>query len=85
MRHTFDPPLRGEQDCGCRSCGHRFAGTGYFDQHRVGQNSTGRRCMTPDEMSAAGLVEDTLGRWRKPLGNTPQEGVQAAPEGEGRG
>ena len=49
---------------GCTVCGRDFAGTVYFDLHRVGNHEhdfdvghpEGRRCMDEGELAEAGLV-----------------------------
>lgn len=52
----------------CPACHETFSGRGPADKHRVGDHDvrTGprrRRCLTPDEMSKAGLVLDSRGIW----------------------
>jgi len=44
----------------CRSCGRDFAGTTYFDMHRVGLHEPDeRRCATEGEMHEMGLKQLT--------------------------
>jgi hypothetical protein len=61
----------------CRSCGQDFSSVRAFDTHRVGKHAytypgglamdpmreDGRRCLRPDEFSAAGLRQNAKGRW----------------------
>jgi len=53
--------LHGRQ-CRCTGCGERFNSIAAFDRHRIGTGGE-RRCMTPDEMRAAGMRRNRLGRW----------------------
>jgi hypothetical protein len=64
----------------CRSCGQDFGSLSAFDAHRVGVHAytysqgaamtpireDGRRCLTIDELYAAGWHRDQHGRWRTP-------------------
>jgi len=34
--------------CQCPTCGVVFAGTRYFDAHRVGQHGVDRKCLEPE-------------------------------------
>jgi len=58
--------------CQCPACGHTFGGERGFDLHRVGGFAgfgaavNNRRCLTDDEMRAAGLMPDERGIWRRP-------------------
>jgi hypothetical protein len=65
------PELRlGSSMCDCGECGLRFSRTSTFDKHRVGRHEPlERRCLTPDEMRAKGMVERN-GVW----GNKAPEG-----------
>lgn len=51
----------------CTVCGEVFKSTFGFDKHRVGEfggyRTSTRRCMTRDEMKAAGMVKNGHGRW----------------------
>lgn len=64
-------PLRG-QLCQCAACGHTFGGERGFDRHRCGDYAKPgepqgtRRCMTPDEITTIGLIQDEAGVWRHP-------------------
>lgn len=61
--------------CQCRACGRDFGGITAFDRHRVGKYTRkgpdyGRRCLTEEEMLAAGLWITSRGTWG---GETPPE------------
>jgi len=43
----------------CAGCGRYFTGMSIFDAHRLGP-ATARRCMTEDEMRAAGMASEPL-------------------------
>jgi len=57
----------------CPTCGERFRSSRAFDMHRVGEygrigpNSqylpARRRCLTADEMRAAGMLRNRRGLW----------------------
>ncbi len=45
-------------------CGEYFNSTAAFDRHRAGSYSPmQRRCLTPDEMRAAGMSRNEAGFW----------------------
>jgi hypothetical protein len=46
----------------CTVCGYTFAGDAAFDKHRVGKPDV-RRCLSPDELRAAGWVTNAYGHW----------------------
>jgi hypothetical protein len=55
----------------CSGCGKDFRSGGAFEMHRIGKfepkpGQEGRRCMTTDEMIAAGMQQDGKGTWRGP-------------------
>ena len=57
----------------CKACHETFTGTESGDKHRTGKHDvrTGnarRRCRTPDEMLAVGLVVNPRGLWGEPPG-----------------
>lgn len=47
----------------CPTCGELFNRTSVFDKHRVGKYSD-RRCLTVEEMEAAGMFIGADGFWR---------------------
>ena len=47
-------PLRGNRNQ-CTVCNERFNSNYPFEIHRIGQHGVDRRCMTKDEMLAAGM------------------------------
>jgi hypothetical protein len=47
----------------CPGCGLYFNSTHAFDKHRAGAFGVDRRCRTPDEMLAVGMVENAGGWW----------------------
>lgn len=47
----------------CPTCGEYFNSTSAFDKHRVGEYGIDRRCMTVDEMVAAGMVKNAKDFW----------------------
>jgi hypothetical protein len=59
----------------CTACRGGFSSVTAFDRHRVGRHAytfaeglelgleDGRRCLDEDEMRAAGMALDRLGRW----------------------
>jgi hypothetical protein len=56
--------LRGDRNQ-CAGCGQLFNSTHAFDKHRTGPHANnGRRCLTVDEMQAAGMVLGADGFWR---------------------
>lgn len=48
----------------CPGCGLLFNSTAAFDKHRTGKHGIDRRCMTPAEMVADGMVIRDDGFWR---------------------
>jgi hypothetical protein len=60
----------------CPACGATFAGVRAFDAHRVGPYiPCGRRCLTPLEMQAEGMIQDARGWWMPPAAKAP--GIKA--------
>ena len=59
-----------ERACHCRGgkyggCCRTLTGIGAFDRHHVSDDSPrGKRCLTDDELAAAGLETDPRGWWR---------------------
>lgn len=52
----------------CTSCHETFTGTTSGDKHRVGEHHidvgpTRRRCLSPDQMRAKGMAQNTRGQW----------------------
>ena len=47
----------------CPGCGLYFNSTVAFDKHRTGAFGIDRRCRTPEEMRAAGMVLNQDGWW----------------------
>jgi len=52
----------------CSGCGETFNSNGAFDAHRVGGHSNSkygikRRCLSVDELLAAGWLRNARGRW----------------------
>ena len=59
------PRLRltpGSGVCECAGCGLVFKSVTGFDLHRVGPGEA-RRCLTTDELAAAGLTVNERGQW----------------------
>jgi hypothetical protein len=83
----------------CRVCGDDFASARAFDAHRIGKHAythveglqlgeprmDGRRCLTGDEMRAAGWERDRWGRWVHPqaLRNRPRKTSYPPPDSRG--
>lgn len=64
---------RGTNRCQCGMCGEYFNSAYAFDKHRTGDYGGGRRCRSPSEMIAAGMVE-SRGWWisaARELGHAP--------------
>jgi hypothetical protein len=55
-------PLKGNQNQ-CTVCNERFNSNFPFDLHRIGQHGVNRRCMTKEEMLAAGMSVNAGGFW----------------------
>lgn len=55
--------LRGDRNQ-CAGCGLLFNSSHAFDKHRFGRHGIDRRCMSVDEMHAAGMVIGGDGFWR---------------------
>lgn len=65
----------------CPTCGLVFSGEASFDRHRVGRfEPDEHRCLTPEEMIAAGLFLKPSGVW----GRRPRMPVPAVTDGSGR-
>jgi hypothetical protein len=55
--------LRGDH-CQCPACGEYFNSTRAFDKHRTGTYTPmQRRCLSPDEMRAKGMLVSARGWW----------------------
>ena len=59
-----DPKL-GKRACQCSACLKYFKTDSAFDKHRTGSYPD-RRCLTDDELAAAGWSISIEGYWRKP-------------------
>lgn len=72
MTAPYTGPLTGRM-CQCAVCGHTFGGERGFDLHRVGPYAASgkfggrRRCLSADELQAAGMTQDARGIWRREL------------------
>lgn len=65
MNKPYDRPMRGRQ-CQCQACFEYFNSDYGFDRHRVGdwqRRGANRRCLTVDEMTAAGWEKNAAGLW----------------------
>lgn len=62
--------LRGDHNQ-CPSCGEFFNSTYAFEKHRIGKHGVDRRCMTTEEMIAAGMSLSKDDFWI--TGKMPQE------------
>lgn len=62
MRSHPSVTLRGDRN-ECPGCGELFNSSYAFDMHRTGRFGRNRRCMTVDEMSAAGMVRASSRFW----------------------
>lgn len=63
MTDAPPPKLTGSRNQ-CRACGEYFNSNTAFTLHRVGTIGTpDRRCKTPDELAAAGWVQNRYGFW----------------------
>lgn len=59
----YEVELRGAR-YGCQTCLKVFKSCGAFDRHRKGKyHPYKRRCLTTDEMLAAGFVKKETGVW----------------------
>lgn len=47
----------------CQGCKEYFNSNAAFTKHRVGKFGVNRRCMTPEEMLAKGMVKNSRGFW----------------------
>lgn len=47
----------------CRSCDQYFNSIRAFEKHRIGEFGLNRRCMTPQEMEAVGMILRPDGFW----------------------
>ena len=57
--------LRSSQ-CHCRACGQSFRSVSGFDRHRTGPADV-RRCLSADELTAAGWRINRAGFWLRPV------------------
>ena len=53
----------GSQRNQCQGCKQYFNSNAAFDKHRVGKHGLNRRCLTPDEMTAKGMMVNHAGFW----------------------
>lgn len=47
----------------CQSCKEYFNSNTAFDKHRTGEHGRNRRCRTPQEMTALGMLVNSAGFW----------------------
>lgn len=47
----------------CQGCKQYFNSVTAFDKHRVGEHGVDRRCRTPEEMTALGMLINHAGFW----------------------
>jgi hypothetical protein len=47
----------------CQSCKQYFNSNTAFDKHRTGEYGRQRRCRTPEEMTALGMLVNHAGFW----------------------
>ena len=47
----------------CQSCKEYFNSNTAFDKHRTGDHGHSRRCRTPQEMTALGMLVNSAGFW----------------------
>ena len=47
----------------CQACKEYFNSNSPFDKHRTGTYGVNRRCLTPDEMLAKGMLKNDAGFW----------------------
>lgn len=47
----------------CSGCKEYFNSNTAFDKHRTGKHGVDRRCRTPDEMMAKGMLLNAQGFW----------------------
>jgi hypothetical protein len=80
--HPARPRLRGNNQCRCSACGELFATVATFDQHRAGDYSDGRRCLTHSEMLAKGWIQNAAQFWIR--GHRPNIALVLAPRAQNR-
>ncbi len=75
------PRLTGGR-CQCTVCLDYFGSDRGFDRHRIGEIGTsGRRCQTAEELTAAGWVRDARRFWLQPDARRAGAGVLGVSEG----
>lgn len=47
----------------CQGCKQYFNSNTAFDKHRTGEHGVDRRCRTPQEMTALGMLVNHAGFW----------------------
>jgi len=47
----------------CQGCKQYFNSNSAFDKHRTGEHGVNRRCRTPDELTALGMLVNHAGFW----------------------
>jgi len=47
----------------CQGCKQYFNSNTAFDMHRTGEHGVNRRCRTPQEMTALGMLVNDAGFW----------------------
>lgn len=53
----------GSQRNQCQGCKQYFNSNKAFDKHRTGKHGVNRRCLTPEEMTAKGMLVNKDGFW----------------------
>lgn len=57
----------------CQGCKQYFNSNHAFEIHRTGKHGVDRRCMTPVEMTAKGMLVNAAGFWISGLRNIGEE------------
>lgn len=65
LNRSTTPRLTGHRNQ-CGACLQAFASQTGFDRHRTGRYGVDRRCMSPAELAAQGMGQDSAGFWRLP-------------------
>lgn len=47
----------------CQGCKQYFNSNSAFEKHRTGKYGVNRRCLTPEEMTAKGMLVNHAGFW----------------------
>lgn len=69
----------------CQGCKQYFNSTTAFDMHRTGEHGVNRRCRTPEEMTALGMLINHAGFWitEKYHGNMDEREVEQSEPNDG--